>query len=74
MWKQVTNDPNMVRDTESGAILYTNSSLINKKKEANRLRKVQQKTVEELQGQVESLHDEMSEIKQLLIKLVEKVK
>lgn len=69
---EVKDNPGLVRDTKSGAIICADSSLINKKKEMKRLRKAQQDKVVDLEQQVESLHNEISDIKQLLIKLVEK--
>ena len=71
-YKEVKDNPGLVRDTKSGAILYTDSKRINRKKEINAMRKAQALTVTELQQKVETLQDDVSDIKQLLLKLVEK--
>jgi hypothetical protein len=70
----VEDNPGLVRDTNSGALVYTDVELINKRKEARRLRKQAQQEVTQLRSEVESLHDEVSEMKQLLIQLVENSK
>lgn len=69
---EVKDNPGLVRDTKSGAIIMADTSLINKQKERKKLRKAQHDKVHEIEQQVESLHNEISDIKQLLIKLVEK--
>lgn len=69
---EVENNPELGRDPRSGAIICTDKSLINKRKEIKRLRKAQNDKVNDLAQEVESLHDEISELKQLLIQLVEK--
>lgn len=72
VYKDVKDNPGLVRDSKSGAIICTDSKSINRKKEINRARKAQVLTVTELQQQVESLQHDMSDIKQLLTQLVEK--
>lgn len=57
--------PGLVRDTNSGAILNINSNEIEAARERKKLRK--QKDQE-----FENLKNEVSEIKELLLKLVEK--
>jgi TolA-binding protein len=69
---EVKDQPGLGRDPQSGAIICTDKSLINKRKEIKRLRKAQTDKVDDLAQQVESLHDEISDLKQLLIQLVEK--
>lgn len=61
----VEGHPGLVRDTNSGAILNINSNEIETARERKRLRK--QKDQE-----FENLKNEVSEIKELLLKLVEK--
>jgi len=61
----VEGHPGLVRDKNSGAILNINSNEIEAARERKRLRK--QKDVE-----LEDLKNEVSEIKELLLKLVEK--
>lgn len=68
---EVKDQPGLVRDTKSGAIVMTNPELINKAKERKRLRKQQFDRVDNLADKVESLQDELSDIKQLLKILVE---
>jgi hypothetical protein len=68
----VQDQPGLVRDTKSGAIIYTNKNDINRSKERKRLRRQKQQQVDDLQQQVESLQNEIGDIKQLLINLVEK--
>lgn len=62
---KVEGHPGLVRDTNSGAILNINSSEIEAARERKKLRK--QKDQE-----FENLKNEVSEIKELLLKLVEK--
>jgi len=69
---KIEDTPGLVRDTRSGAIIVSDSNRINKAKEIKRLRKAQLEKVDNLAEEVESLHNEVSEIKQLLIQLVEK--
>ena len=69
---EVKDQPGLGRDPQSGAIICTDKSLINKRKEAKRLRKAQHDKVDDLAHQVESLQNEIGDIKQLLIQLVEK--
>jgi|SaaInl3SG_22_DNA_1037383.scaffolds.fasta_scaffold156306_2 hypothetical protein len=61
----VEGHPGLVRDTNSGAILNINSNEIQSARERKQLRK--QKDQE-----FENLKNEVSEIKELLLKLVEK--
>ena len=55
----------LVRDTNSGAILNINSSEIQSARERKKLRK-------QKDHEFENLKNEVSEIKELLLKLVEK--
>lgn len=61
----VEGHPGLVRDTNSGAILNINSNEIQAARERKKIRK--QKDQE-----FENLKNEVSEIKELLLKLVEK--
>jgi uncharacterized protein Yka (UPF0111/DUF47 family) len=69
---EVKDNPGLVRDTKSGAIICVDKTLINRSKESKRLRKQKHDQVDELQKQVESLHDEIGDLKQLIVQLVEK--
>ena len=62
---EINGQPGLVRDTNSGAILNINSNEIEAARERKALRK--QKDQE-----FENLKNEVSEIKELLLKLVEK--
>lgn len=62
---EINGQPGLVRDTNSGAILNINSNEIEAARERKKLRK--QKDQE-----FENLKNEVSEIKELLLKLVEK--
>ena len=62
---EINGQPGLVRDTNSGAILNINSNEIEAARERKALRK--QKDQE-----FENLKNEVSEIKELLLKLIEK--
>ena len=62
---KVEGEPNLVRDNDTGVVLNINSSEIN----AARQRKIRNKRKEQ---EFEDLKNEVSEIKELLLKLVEK--
>ena len=70
--RPVQDQPHLSRDMNTGAVIYTDKKLINRKKEIKSLRKAEQDKVKELTQQVDSLQNDVSEIKNLLIKLVEK--
>tara|TARA_S200002703_G_scaffold139500_1_gene130221 strand:- start:388 stop:606 length:219 start_codon:yes stop_codon:yes gene_type:complete len=72
MFKEVKDRPGLVRDTKTNAIIYVDKNIINRKKEANKAKKAQSQNLVNLQQQVESLQNEIGDIKQLLIKMVEK--
>jgi len=63
---KVEGHPNLVRDRNSGVILNINKSELN----ANRIRKEKQK---EKDNEIEQLKNDVSEIKSMLNKLVEKL-
>lgn len=63
---KVEGHPNLVRDKNSGVILNINKSEIN----ANRIRKEKQR---EKDNEIEQLKNDVSEIKSMLNKLVEKL-
>ena len=68
----VKDKPHLVRDTNSGAILNINASAYEKSK---RIRIDAEKQRDELRGAVREINNikcEMHEMKQLLIKLIEK--
>jgi hypothetical protein len=63
---KVEGHPNLVRDKNSGAILNINKTEI----EANRIRKEREK---QKNKEIEQLKNDVSEIKSMLNKLVEKL-
>ena len=63
---KVEGHPNLVRDKNSGVILNINKSEL----EANRIRKQKQR---EKDNEIEQLKNDVSEIKSMLNKLVEKL-
>jgi len=63
---KVEGHPNLVRDKNSGVILNINKSELN----ANRIRKEKQR---EKDNEIEQLKNDVSEIKSMLNKLVEKL-
>ena len=62
---KVKDQPGLVRDLNSGAILNINTEEIERARERKKLRK-------EKEQEFEDLKNEVSEIKELLLKLVEK--
>ena len=62
---KVKDHPGLVRDLNSGAILNINTEEIERARERKRLRKQKEQEFEDLKNEV-------SEIKELLLKLVEK--
>ena len=62
---KVKDHPGLVRDLNSGAILNINTEEIERARERKKLRK-------EKEQEFEDLKNEVSEIKELLLKLVEK--
>ena len=63
----------LVRDPTTGAILNINKSEIETAREQKRLRRQKELEEAELRESVSKLEDEMSEIKNLLSRLVEKL-
>jgi hypothetical protein len=63
---KVEGHPNLVRDKKSGVILNINKTEL----EANRIRKQKQR---EKDNEIEQLKNDVSEIKSMLNKLVEKL-
>jgi len=63
---KVEGHPNLVRDRKSGVILNINKTEL----EANRIRKQKQR---EKDNEIEQLKNDVSEIKSMLNKLVEKL-
>ena len=70
---KVDGHSNLVRDPKSGAIIKKNRSEIEAARERKRLRAVKADEEKQLKEDVSLLKNEMSEIKHLLGKLVEKI-
>ena len=64
-YMKVKDQPGLVRDLNSGAILNINTEEIERARERKKLRKQKDQEFEDLKNEV-------SEIKELLLKLVEK--
>lgn len=67
----VEGKPDLARDPVTGAIVNINSNEINIARERKKKRKLQQQESQQLRNDVESLKQDMSDIKMLLAKLVE---
>jgi hypothetical protein len=70
---KVDGHSNLVRDPKSGAIININRSEIEAARERKRLRSAKADEEKQLKEDVSLLKNEMSEIKHLLSKLVEKI-
>jgi malate/lactate dehydrogenase len=70
---KVEGQNGLVRDEQTGAILNINKSEIEAAREQKRLRKLKEQEDAELKQSVSTLQNEVSEIKDLLSKLVEKL-
>jgi len=70
---KVEGHTDLVRDIKSGAIININRSEIEAARERKRLRAVKADEEKQLKEDVSLLKNEMSEIKHLLGKLVEKI-
>lgn len=70
---KVEGHPNLVRDPKSGAVLNINSNEIEAARFRKESRKLQQEKEKQLYNDVDNLKNELSDIKGLLHKLVEKL-
>lgn len=70
---KVDGHSNLARDPKSGAIININRSEIEAARERKRLRSAKADEEKQLKEDVSLLKNEMSEIKHLLSKLVEKI-
>lgn len=68
MYLKVTDEPNLVRDTSSNAILNVNKEALNKYKQEREKQFQIQKVISEH----EEIKKDISEIKQLLLQLMER--
>ena len=75
MYYKVTDEPNLVRDSKSKAILNVNSEALNKyKREKEEKLKIKQAVdgYEILKEELQATKNDISEIKQMLMQLMEK--
>jgi hypothetical protein len=75
MYLKVIDEPNLVRDTKSNAILNVNTEALNKyKQERDNILKMQKviSEHEDLKKNISSLSNDVSEIKQLLLQFMGK--
>jgi hypothetical protein len=75
MYLKVMDEPNLVRDTKSNAILNVNTEALNKyKQERDNILKMQKviSEHEDLKKNISSLSNDVSEIKQLLLQFMGK--
>lgn len=68
----VEGNPSLVRDTKSGAIINIDKNEIQKARLRKESRKKKEEELEELKNQVVQINDDLSEIKELLNRLVQK--
>lgn len=71
--QQVKDEPDLARDTKSGAILNINRTEIQNAREAKRLRQAKKQEERNLKDKVDKLEQDMSDIKALLSTIVEKL-
>jgi hypothetical protein len=75
MYYKVTDEPNLVRDSKSKAILNVNSEALNKyKREKEEKIKIKQAIdgYQTLKEELQATKNDISEIKQMLMQLMEK--
>ena len=68
MYLKVTDEPNLVRDTNSNAILNVNKEALNKYKQE----RDKQLQIQRVLSEHEDLKKDISEIKQLLLQLMDR--
>tara|TARA_A100001201_G_scaffold11321_1_gene15109 strand:+ start:195 stop:425 length:231 start_codon:yes stop_codon:yes gene_type:complete len=70
---RVNGEVGFVRDMNTGAILNINRNEVEAARERKKLRKLQEQELEEMKETVHNLKNEMSEVKQLLNKIAERL-
>ena len=68
---KVEGHNNLVRDKRTGVILNTNKAEIESARKINRVQKERQEHINSLTEEVKGLKEDMSQIKELLFRLVE---
>lgn len=70
-YQKVEGHTSLVRDTRTGAIINTNRSEIARSRKRKEAKKQEAERLDTLSKEVSSLQSEISEIKDLLVRLVE---
>jgi hypothetical protein len=70
-YQKVEGHTSLVRDTRTGAIINTNRSEIARARKRKEAKKQEAERLDTLSKEVSSLQSEISEIKDLLVRLVE---
>jgi tetrahydromethanopterin S-methyltransferase subunit B len=70
---KIEDEVGYVKDTRTGAILNINRNEVEAARERKKLRKLQEQELEEMKETVHDLKNEMSEVKQLLNKIAERL-
>jgi hypothetical protein len=69
----VEGHPDLARDPETGAVLNINSDKIRQSRERKRLMRLKKKEEEQLKAKVEGLESDISDMKNMLSQLIEKL-
>lgn len=72
-YKGIKDEPDFVRDAESGAVININRGEIQKAREQKRIRQLKQAEEKQLKAEVESLKTDINDIKSMLSAIVEKL-
>lgn len=72
-YKGIKDEPDFVRDVESGAVININRSEIQKAREQKKLRQAKLAEEKQLKAEVESLKTDINDIKSMLSAIVEKL-
>ena len=70
---KIEDEVGYVKDKRTGAILNINRNEVEAARERKKLRKQQEQELEEMKGTVHDLKNEMSEVKELLNKIAERL-
>ena len=69
----VEGHPDLARDPDTGAIVNINTRKIQQAKEQKRLRRQKMKEQQDLKAKVEGLENDISDMKNMLSQLIEKL-
>jgi Zn-dependent M16 (insulinase) family peptidase len=70
MLVQIKDNPSLVRDTHSKALLSTDRNALNEYKMKRQLEKKKEQEQQEVNNRLTKMEDEMREIKHLLVELI----